>query len=301
MLNEYYLEQVKLLVRVLPYIDREKCFSLKGGTGINFFIRDLPRLSVDIDLTYLGFENRSIAFSNINSALQRIEQNLRLDGVKTVFREGKEGIRKLTCRSNSAQIVIEPNYTLRGFTYPVVQRKICPAVRQYGYASIQVASLADLYGGKICAALDRQHPRDLFDIKYLMENEGFTTEILHGFVIALCGHNRPPHELLNPNRQSCSQTYRNEFLGMTELEFSESECNFVFDRLVEDIHAKMTQRLKRFVFDFFSLKEPLPPAGIPNSDRLPALQWKKMNLVKLHTTNSTKFTQQLKDLEQCLQ
>lgn len=71
MLNEYYLEQVKLLIRVLPYIDREKCFSLKGGTGINFFIRDLPRLSVDIDLTYLGFENRSIAFSNINSAFHR--------------------------------------------------------------------------------------------------------------------------------------------------------------------------------------------------------------------------------------
>lgn len=90
MLNEYYLEQVKLLIRVLPYVDREKCFSLKGGTAINFFIRNLPRLSVDIDLTYLGFEGRSLVFTNINSALQRIEENLKKDGIKTFLEKEKK-------------------------------------------------------------------------------------------------------------------------------------------------------------------------------------------------------------------
>ena len=150
-----------------------------------------------------------------------------------------------------------------------MQRNICPACLQYGYASIQVASLGDLYGGIICAAL--------------------------------CGHNRPPHELLNPNRQPYSQTYKNEFLGMSESQFSESECNTIFDSLVENIHKKLSLVQKEFVFNFFSLKESLPPIDIPNSDRLPALQWKRMNLNKLQKTNPTKFTQQLKDLEHSLQ
>jgi len=182
-----------------------------------------------------------------------------------------------------------------------MQRNICPACLQYGYASIQVASLGDLYGGKICAALDRQHPRDLFDIKILMDNEGLTPEILQGFVAALCGHNRPPHELLNPNRQPYSQTYKNEFLGMSESQFSESECNTIYDSFVENIHKKLSLVQKEFVFNFFSLKESLPPIDIPNSDRLPALQWKRMNLNKLQKTNPAKFTQQLKDLEHSLQ
>ncbi|MBI9094811.1 MAG: nucleotidyl transferase AbiEii/AbiGii toxin family protein [Sphaerochaeta sp.] len=301
MLNEYYLEQVKLLIRVLPYIDREKCFALKGGTGINFFIRNLPRLSVDIDLTYLGFEDRSISFENINAALHRIEQKLRQDGLKTVCREGKENIRKIICRSEKAQIIIEPNYTLRGFTYPIEQCNICPACREYGYASIQVASLADLYGGKICAALDRQHPRDLFDIKNLMDNEGLTPEIMNGFIAALCGHNRPPHELLKPNRQSYSQTYKNEFMGMSEFQFNESDCNTVFDHLVTDIHTEMSILHKEYIISFFSLSKQLPPTDIPNCNRLPGLQWKRINLRKLQKTNPTKFTQQMKDLENCLQ
>ena len=65
--NSQYYKQVSLLISVLPYVAKEKCFALKGGTAINLFIRDFPRLSVDIDLTYLPLELRPDALKNILS------------------------------------------------------------------------------------------------------------------------------------------------------------------------------------------------------------------------------------------
>ncbi len=49
--TDIYRKQVELLVRTIPNVAEEKCFALKGGTAINLFIRNMPRLSVDIDLT----------------------------------------------------------------------------------------------------------------------------------------------------------------------------------------------------------------------------------------------------------
>lgn len=65
--NNIYSKQVQLLVRVLPLVDTEKCFALKGGTAINLFYRALPRLSVDIDLLYIPMDNRENALINIKS------------------------------------------------------------------------------------------------------------------------------------------------------------------------------------------------------------------------------------------
>lgn len=52
---------------------------------------------------------------------------------------------------------------------------------EFGYAEIPVVSLADLYGGKLCAAMDRQHPRDLFDVLMLLNAEGISRDIYVGF------------------------------------------------------------------------------------------------------------------------
>ncbi len=72
---------------------------------------------------------------------------------------------------------------------------------------IPVLSFADLYGGKICAALDRQHPRDLFDIKLLSEARGLNEEVSQAFVIYLASHNRPMSELLSPNFQGMNGNF----------------------------------------------------------------------------------------------
>jgi hypothetical protein len=75
--NEVFQAQIALLVRVLPYVAAETCFALKGGTAINLFVRDLPRLSVDIDLVYVPIQDRETSLREIWSALARIAQAIR--------------------------------------------------------------------------------------------------------------------------------------------------------------------------------------------------------------------------------
>jgi len=67
-----YFQQVVLIINLLPLIGEEACFALKGGTAINLFVRDLPRLSVDVDLTYLPRETRPDALTNIGAARKRL-------------------------------------------------------------------------------------------------------------------------------------------------------------------------------------------------------------------------------------
>ena len=66
--GEVYRRQVQLLVRTLPLVAQEECFALKGGTAINLFYRNLPRLSVDIDLAYLPLADRAQSLAEIDAA-----------------------------------------------------------------------------------------------------------------------------------------------------------------------------------------------------------------------------------------
>lgn len=74
-----YTRQVELLVKVIPEVAKEKMFALHGGTAINLFLHNMPRLSVDIDLTYIGFEDRSLSHVNIIQGLDRIKNNIELN------------------------------------------------------------------------------------------------------------------------------------------------------------------------------------------------------------------------------
>src|SRR3546814_9627980 len=74
--SEQYRRQASLLVRVLPFVARERCFALKGGTAINLFVRDLPRLSVDIDLAFVPVGDRASALREIDAAFHRIKRSL---------------------------------------------------------------------------------------------------------------------------------------------------------------------------------------------------------------------------------
>ena len=180
-----FLEQAGLMLRVLPHVAAEECFALKGGTAINFFVRDLPRLSVDIDLTYLPVEPRKETLSGIGEALARVEAKIMraMPGI-TVHKGRYEGaVFKLYVRGPAGEVKIEPNLVIRGAVLPPVERELCPeGGRKFRMAlSVKTLSDADLYGGKICAALDRQHPRDLFDIKLLLDNAGLTDAIRKAF------------------------------------------------------------------------------------------------------------------------
>lgn len=83
---------------------------------------------------------------------------------------------------------------------------------EFGFATIiQVVSLADLNGGKLYAVLDRQHPRDFYDAKMLLETQVIDRQIFNGFITYLLGHRRPLSVVLNPRWKDISELYTNEF------------------------------------------------------------------------------------------
>lgn len=187
-----YQAQVALLLRIIPVLEKEPSLAMHGGTAINLFIRDMPRLSVDIDLTYVPLEDRETSVSNIRAALERMTKELEkaLQNPRIVMNERGD---KLTCSLDGVQVKIEVNNTARGLIGKPEQRILCErAQREFkAFCRVQTVPLAQVYGGKICAALDRQHPRDLFDVKYMLENEGFTPDIKHGFIACILSSERP--------------------------------------------------------------------------------------------------------------
>lgn len=78
MLNTKFYKQVELLLKILPDVMKEDYFALKGGTAINMFLRNMPRLSVDIDLCYIPIEDRQTTLANINRSLNAIAQRIKL-------------------------------------------------------------------------------------------------------------------------------------------------------------------------------------------------------------------------------
>lgn len=236
-MNDEYRAQVDLLLTVLPYVAQEQNFALKGGTAINLFVRNMPRLSVDIDLSYLPFDDRETALSNIKDSLYRVKQRIEKAklGIKVNPMPQKDGNEaKLSCQDESAQIIIEVNTNIRGCLFEPKVMAVSEKVQEEfeKFAEIVVISNCELFGGKICAALDRQHPRDLFDVHYLLKNEGITHEIKLGLIACILSHNRPIHELLDPNFQDQKDAFDRKFSGMTFEQFTYQDYEKTREQLV---------------------------------------------------------------------
>ncbi len=283
-----FFKQADLLVQVMPFVNVETCFALKGGTAINFFVRDFPRLSVDIDLVYLPVEDRPTTLRGIDAALQRIAAKIRRAMPGVQVREQKLAsenlIIKLTVRaSGGAEVKIEPNTVLRGSLHPTTDRSLTPkAVQEFGRsATMRVVSLPDLYGGKLCAALDRQHPRDLFDVHGLFQNEGITDDIRRAFVVFLASHDRPMSELLTPNRKDLKKVFADQFAGMTLDPVPLAVLEETRERLITQINADLTSAEREFLLSLKRLEPKWELLGLPGVERLSGPQWKLYNLRKM--------------------
>lgn len=278
-----YYKQVALLIRVLPFVAQEGVFALKGGTAINLFVRDFPRLSVDIDLAYLPLEPRAEALKNVRSALGRVVDSLNQEhGMVSAVQDNKQDEMRIIVNTSEAQIKIEVSPVARGTLHPPVMMDIIESVEdEFGFASIQVVSLPDLYGGKLCAALDRQHPRDLFDVKMLLETEGINREVFNGFITYLLSHNRPLSEVLNPRWKDLSETFEKEFKGMTFATVTIDDLNQATHQMMEALRAQFTQQ----DYDFLkSFKAGQPDWGLtdnPHIQKLPAVKWKLQNIQRI--------------------
>ncbi|BBU52028.1 hypothetical protein ECO25NV_36830 [Escherichia coli O25:H4] len=152
-LRDSYARQVKLLMAALPHVAKESCFALKGGTAINLFVQDFPRLSVDIDLAYKSFADRDTDLAAINDALKRITASLNgRPGITAIRQENKADEKRIIVNTADAKIKIEVSPVWRGLLLPPAEMPVCERVEmEYGFTTMSVVSLADLYGGKICA------------------------------------------------------------------------------------------------------------------------------------------------------
>jgi predicted nucleotidyltransferase component of viral defense system len=304
MFNEkLYVSQVELLLHCLPAVASEECFAIKGGTAINLFIRDMPRLSVDIDLVYLPLKGRNETLVGIEAGLISIQGKLekRDPNLKiiTQMNQATQSIVKLSVFNRAVQIVIEPNLILRGLVYPGQKMDLAPSAetRFKAFVSgVPIASIHDVYAGKLCAALDRQHPRDLFDVKLLLE-DGLTEEIKKAFLIYLASHSRPMAELLNPNRLDQQKAYQEEFVGMTNIEVSYGELIEARETLIVLINKVLTPDDKEFLLSIKRGKPNWDKIDLPNVDKLPGMQWKLLNISRM---DKTKHRAALEKLERVL-
>lgn len=296
-----YFEQAKLMLQAIPHVAAEACFALKGGTAINLFVRDMPRLSVDIDLAYLPVEEpRETVLTRIGEALHRIAVAVRktIPGAKVQESQAQEleRVTKLVVATGRGQIKIEPNQVIRGSVYPTEERELTTRAEETFERSVtaRTLSVADLYGSKICAALDRQHPRDLFDVKVLLDSEGITEQIRKAFVVYLASHDRPMSELLDPSRKDIRQIYEHELAGMTVDKIDYEDLVATREALIATLKRDLTQDERVFLV---SLKEGKPQwdrVGLNGIEKLPAVQWKLKNIQKMSGKKRAEYLEKLK-------
>lgn len=160
--------------------------------------------------------------------------------------------------------------------------------------------MAEIYGGKICAAVDRQHPRDLFDVRLLLDNEGLTEEIKTGFLVALISHMRPINELLNPTFLNQRNAFKTQFSGMSDIPFSYEEFEKTREELVSGIKAKLSAEDRKFLVSFKKANPIWEYFGIKNANGLPAVLWKLQNIERLKRENPKKHLDLVNTLDKTL-
>ena len=294
--RDTYRNQVALLVRILPLVAEESCFALKGGTAINLFVRDMPRLSVDIDLTYVPVAPRAESLVAINAAMKRIAARVQktIPDAKITESTLEGAITRLTVRKGGVQTKIEVTPVLRGCVYEPQTLAVSDSVESaFGFAEMSVVSFADLYAGKIVAALDRQHPRDLFDVRDLLANEGIDASLRKAFIVYLLSHDRPMSEVLAPTRKDISAEFLRGFDGMTEEPVLRDELIAAREALIAVIVGKMPDSHRRFLMSFERGEPDWALLDVPGAAELPAVKWRQLNLDRLPAKKRTELVQSL--------
>lgn len=287
-MNKIYRDKVELLLRVIPVIYSETCFAMHGGTAINLFVNDLLRYSVDIDLTYVPLENREDSIRHINEALLRIAEKVKIvfKGIRIIPRLD---ICKLTLEYRGRQIKIEVNQTKRGIVGGDVQTLHLSPKAQEDFemdVKMRIVPTTLLYGGKIAAALSRQHPRDLFDVMHMPIP---LEDAKYGFVFCLLGSDRPLFESFAPSLIDQSEAMVNQFDGMTELPFSYDDFISTREKLVSEINGLMTDEDREFLIDFERAEPHWEESPYSEFENYPSVQWKLLNLAKLKKNNAAKL------------
>jgi|SRR5690554_5132659 len=295
-----YFKQVELLVRILPLVAEHPCFALKGGTAINLFHRNMPRLSVDIDLVYVPIGNRIQSLEEMTRDLKSIGNAIiaRIHDAKAQYSllNSTEYVNRLIVEAGRAVVKVELSPVLRGTVYePTVMRITKTAEDAFGFAEVPVVSFEDLFAGKMMAALDRQHPRDLFDIKGLFEHEGISAKLKEAFIVYLISHNRRIVEILDPSLLDIKQTYETDFVGMTTNPIELADLLETRSELIRIVNSMIDEKDKKFLVDFKEGHPDWSYFSVPYINNLPAVQWKMHNLDQVDALERQRMVDRLRE------
>lgn len=288
-----------LLIRIMPSVYKIKEFAVHGGTAINLFHRNLLRYSVDIDVTYIPIENRQQSLASINQKLLEVKKNIEKT-IPGVVVKHKPDVWKLLCTLDDATVKIEVNATKRGIIGDVVELPLCEKARnEFSMGcKARTVSFSQLYGGKITAALSRQHPRDLFDCKY-MELQSFD-DVKNGFMLCLLGSDKPIIESLQPNDIDQTEALENQFQGMTETPFDYEDYLESRTALLSLVNGGLTITDKEFLLSFEQGEPDWNKCCAGDLSQYPSVQWKLLNIGKLKESNPVKFEQGVNKLRRYL-
>ena len=297
--TQVYAQKVEMLLRLIPIVMEEGVFAIHGGTAINLFLKDLPRYSVDIDLTYIPLADRKTSLEDINLHLQSIS-----DKAKKAFK-GMHIIpnfstSKLLCEYRGKQVKVEVNQTKRGLVGgdAVVTPLSDKAQDEFGlYCEANIVPLTQLYGGKIAAALSRQHPRDLFDVKHM---DMPLADCREGLIFCLLGSDRPIHESFAPRLIDQREAMVNQFEGMTDIPFTYEDFEATRSQLIADVNQLMTEADKQFLISFESGKPEWDGYEFEYMKEYPSVKWKQLNLEKLAKQNPKKMEEEAQKLSEIL-
>jgi hypothetical protein len=165
---------------------------------------------------------------------------------------------------------------------PAVQMAVSESVAdQFGYVETQVLAADEVYAGKLVAALDRQHPRDLFDVMQLWSNEGITPALMDCFLVYLVSSNRPIAELLDPNPLPLQPVFDQQFQGMSLQAVTVDELDEARAKMIQKIRRQLTEKHKAFLLSFKSGDPDWSLLEHTAASELPAVQWKLRNIRKM--------------------
>jgi hypothetical protein len=291
-----YLDSARLLTQVAPLVLADDTFALKGGTAINLFVRDMPRLSVDLDLVFVNYAlPRQDALVQINESMRRARTRISARGFEVRANSaGDNGETKLFVRRGRTEVKIEANFVMRGTVHPIQPASLTRAARDALQSDLEipVVSLEDMYGGKLVAAMDRQHPRDLFDVMQLFAHEGITPAIRRSFIVYLACHKRPVHEVLFPALRDIENDYNNNFQGMTAEKIPIEALIAARERMIRELHHGIDADERRFLMSLLAGTPEWSVLGIPHLEQLSGVRWKLHNLLQLQKSDARKFAQQ---------
>ena len=295
-MNQNYIDTVRLLLAIAPAVFASGRFAMKGGTALNLFVQKMPRLSVDIDLVFVDHRpDRQAALQVIAEELATVQAALVRKGYRAHLPANAEGDDvKLVVSNEAAQVKVEVNFVFRGTALPVETRSLVASAQDLFTTELTVPVLAtaELCGSKLVAAMDRQHPRDIFDVMHMLDHFGWQPSFIDCFVVYLAGHNRPVHEVLFPKTKPLEPAFTNEFAGMTRDTIDLDTLAQMQVRLLKELPPQLTQAHRAFLLSLVQGDPAWERMPMQHLRELPALKWKLMNLSKLKKSSAKRFAAQ---------